>query len=131
MAIQRLTRQRKAVLEVVRNTRNHPDAAWVYQEVRKLVPNISLGTVYRTLDALVEEGYLIPLTRAGDATRYDANTDGHLHMVCQGCGNIIDLDLHHPELLQEAQRKFPHLDIRSVSVEYHGLCDRCRHNPQS
>ena len=73
MALKRLTRQRKAILEVVRQAHHHPDAAWIYQEVRKVVPKVSLGTVYRTLEALVAEGYLVPITKAGEATRYDAN----------------------------------------------------------
>ena len=131
MAMQRLTRQRRAVLEVVKGAHNHPDAAWVYQEVRKLVPNISLGTVYRTLDTLVEEGYLIPLTRAGEATRYDANTDGHLHMICERCGEIIDLDTRIPDVLSEVRSRFPHLQIKGASLEYHGLCERCQTHPES
>lgn len=126
MAIQRLTRQRKAVLQVVQNTNTHPDAAWVYQEVRQLVPRISLGTVYRTLEALVSEGYLVPLAQAGQATRYDANTDHHPHMICQACGQIIDIELRHPELLDEAQRRFPQLEIRTMTVAFHGLCQQCR-----
>lgn len=131
MAIQRLTRQRKAVLDVVKQAHNHPDAAWVYQEVRKIVPNISLGTVYRTLDTLVEEGHLIPLTRAGEATRYDANTDGHLHMICEQCGEIIDLDTQIPDVLSEVRSRFPHLEIKSASLEYHGLCEHCRGHLES
>jgi len=126
MAIQRLTRQRKAVLQVVQNTTSHPDAAWVYQEVRQLVPRISLGTVYRTLEALVSEGYLVPLAQAGQATRYDANTDNHPHMICQSCGQIIDIHLPHPELLEEARQQFPQLEIRTMTVAYHGLCQACR-----
>jgi len=96
MALKRLTRQRKAVLEVVKRAHNHPDAAWIYQEVRKVVPKVSLGTIYRTLEALVEEGYLIPITKAGEATRYDANLHPHLHLVCQGCGAIVDLEVDLP-----------------------------------
>lgn len=65
MALKRLTRQRKAILEVVRQARHHPDAAWIYQEVRKRVPKVSLGTIYRNLEALVAEGYLVPITKAG------------------------------------------------------------------
>ena len=83
MALKRLTRQRKAILEVVRQARHHPDAAWIYQEVRKRVPKVSLGTIYRNLEALVAEGYLVPITKAGEATRYDANLHPHHHLVKQ------------------------------------------------
>lgn len=126
MALKRLTRQRKAVLEVVRKAHNHPDAAWIYQEVRKVVPKVSLGTIYRTLEALVEEGYLIPITKAGEATRYDANLHPHLHLVCQGCGAIVDLEVPLPDLLTPVQEAHPHLEVRSVEVTYKGLCPTCK-----
>ncbi|WP_105317766.1 manganese-dependent transcriptional regulator PerR [Thermus tenuipuniceus] len=126
MALKRLTRQRKAVLEVVKRAHNHPDAAWIYQEVRKVVPKVSLGTIYRTLEALVEEGYLIPITKAGEATRYDANLHPHLHLVCQGCGALVDLEVDLPDLLTPVQEAYPQLEVREVEVTYKGLCPTCK-----
>ncbi|WP_293171231.1 transcriptional repressor [Oceanithermus sp.] len=126
MAMKRLTRQRKAVLDVVQNARNHPDAAWIYQEVRKVVPSISLGTVYRTLEALVAEGQIIPLARAGEATRYDANPVPHHHLICERCGEIVDLEVELPDVLEAARAAYPGLTIRSAKIEFHGLCENCR-----
>ncbi len=126
MALKRLTRQRRAVLEVVRRAHNHPDAAWIYQEVRKVVPKVSLATVYRTLEALVEEGYLVPLTKAGEATRYDANLHPHLHLVCEGCGAIVDLEVDLPDLQALAQEAHPGVEVRGVEVTYRGLCPTCK-----
>uniref|UniRef100_A0A7C2FVW1 Transcriptional repressor n=1 Tax=Thermus islandicus TaxID=540988 RepID=A0A7C2FVW1_9DEIN len=126
MALKRLTRQRKAVLEVVQRAHHHPDAAWIYQEVRKVVPRVSLATVYRTLEALVAEGHLVPITRAGEATRYDANLHPHLHLICEGCGAIVDLEPTLPDLMTPAQRAHPELEVRSVEVTYRGLCPRCK-----
>lgn len=130
MALKRLTRQRKAVLEVVKKAHNHPDAAWIYQEVRKVVPKVSLGTIYRTLEALVEEGYLIPITKAGEATRYDANLHPHLHLVCQGCGAIVDLEVPLPDLLTPVQEAHPQLEVREVEITYKGLCPTCKAAPK-
>ncbi len=126
MALKRLTRQRKAVLEVVQKAQHHPDAAWIYQEVRKLVPHVSLGTIYRTLEALVEEGYLIPITRAGEATRYDARLHPHHHLVCERCGEIVDLEVDLPDLLGPVQAAYPGLQVRGAEVVYRGLCPACR-----
>jgi Fe2+ or Zn2+ uptake regulation protein len=126
MALKRLTRQRKAVLEVVRRAHNHPDAAWIYQEVRKVVPRVSLATVYRTLEALVAEGYLVPIAKAGEATRYDANLHPHLHLVCEACGAIVDLEVPLPDLLGPAQKAHPGVEVRGVEVTYRGLCPRCK-----
>ncbi|WP_018110982.1 manganese-dependent transcriptional regulator PerR [Thermus igniterrae] len=130
MALKRLTRQRKAVLEVVRRAHNHPDAAWIYQEVRKTVPKVSLGTIYRTLEALVAEGYLIPISKAGEATRYDANLHPHLHLVCQGCGEIVDLELDLPDLVALAQAAHPGVEVRTAEVTFRGLCPTCKAAPR-
>jgi len=126
MGIKRLTRQRKAVLEVVRHAENHPDAAWVYAEVRKIVPSISLGTVYRTLDTLLEEGYLMALTRPGEAIRYEANLDGHLHMLCRECKEFFDIVNPLPDLMSHVKAKYPEFALEGVQVEYHGVCPKCR-----
>jgi len=126
MALKRLTRQRKAVLEVVRKAHNHPDAAWIYQEVRKMVPKVSLGTIYRTLDALVAEGYLTPITKAGEATRYDANLHPHLHLVCEACGEIVDLEVALPDLVALAQEAHPGVEVRTAEVTFRGLCPTCK-----
>ncbi len=127
MAIKRLTRQRKAVLEVVKQAKGfHPDAALVYLEVRKIVPSISLGTVYRTLETLTQEGYLLPLSRPGEALRYEANLDGHLHMICSRCNQFFDIVHALPDLLSEVRSKYPEFDLETVQVEYHGICPSCR-----
>ncbi|MGQ9753397.1 MAG: manganese-dependent transcriptional regulator PerR [Thermaceae bacterium] len=128
--VRRLTQQKRAVLEVVRQAHHHPDAAWVYQEVRKRLPRISLGTVYRNLEALVEEGYLIPLPQPGGATRYDANTHPHLHLICERCGEIVDLEVALPDLLTPARLAHPEVEIRTVEVVYRGLCPKCRQAPR-
>jgi len=124
MPMRRMTRQRKAVLEVLQNTRNHPDAAWIYQEVKKMVPSISLGTVYRTLDALVKEGKIQAL-HTGGATRYDAYTDPHPHLFCTRCGAVVDLTLELPHLLEKAQAQNPKVKIESVRLTFEGLCPSC------
>ncbi|GEM88581.1 manganese-dependent transcriptional regulator PerR [Oceanithermus desulfurans] len=131
MAMKRLTRQRKAVLDVVQKARNHPDAAWIYQEVRKIVPSISLGTVYRTLEALVSEGQIAVLARAGEATRYDANPVPHHHLICERCGEIVDLEVELPELLAPARAAYPELTIHEAKVEFRGLCPACRQTLRS
>lgn len=124
--IKRLTRQRRAILEVVRSSSNHPDAAWIYEQVRKKLPSISLGTVYRTLDALVAEGLLQPLARPGQPLRYEAHLDGHLHMVCSRCGNYYDLSSNLPDLLSLARSQHPELELQGVTVEFSGICPRCK-----
>ena len=127
MPMRRMTRQRRAVMEVLRSTRSHPDAAWIYQEVKKRVPSISLGTVYRTLDALVKEGKVIAL-HTGGATRYDAFTHPHAHLVCTACGRVEDLELELPHLLEKAQAQNPAVRLDAVRLTFEGLCADCAQN---
>ena len=87
------SRQRELILETVMENPVHPTADTVYAMVREQEPNISLGTVYRNLNLLAEQGILrrIPMPAASD--RFDGRTDSHHHMRCCGCGNLFDLPI--------------------------------------
>ena len=89
----RYSKQREVVLAVLRSTRCHPDAEWVYAESRKILPNISLGTVYRNLGDLVEAGEAITVETEDKRTRYDGFVNPHAHIVCEGCGKVADVEL--------------------------------------
>jgi Fur family transcriptional regulator, peroxide stress response regulator len=84
--------QRDTILRVVKNTTSHPGADWVYDEVRKEIPNISLGTVYRNLRSLAQAGEIRELDIPGSASRFDGSTTKHHHLICEKCGSIFDLD---------------------------------------
>lgn len=121
----RHTKQRQAVIEVLRASTDHPDAAWIHSQVRAELPNISLGTVYRTLDALVRDGLVMTLERAGHATRYDykSGRQSHHHAICQQCGTIIDLPSDaQPALPSSLPKGF---QVNDVKLEFLGLCPSC------
>jgi Fur family transcriptional regulator, ferric uptake regulator len=126
MAIVRFTRQRQAVLEAVQASREHPDAARVFESVRHVVPNISLGTVYRSLEALVTDGHLLQIQQPGAATRYDARLERHYHLLCASCGEVFDVELELPDLAQLARQSVRGFDVRAATVEFHGTCERCQ-----
>jgi Fe2+ or Zn2+ uptake regulation protein len=128
MAIVRFTKQRQAVLEVVRASTEHPDASHVYDEVRRVVPSISLGTVYRSLDALVKEGHLIQIQQPGMPTRYDARLEDHAHFVCDTCGEVFDVMTELPDLTAIAASSLSQFEIKEARVEFHGTCRRCKHS---
>src|SRR5262245_65856772 len=86
----RLTGPRRLVLEVVRSTDAHPTAEAIHQTVRRRLPSVSLGTVYRNLRVLVEEGLVKELP--GPHARFDGNLREHHHFTCLGCGRIADVD---------------------------------------
>ncbi len=130
MTMVRNTRQRQAVLEALRTTRTHPDAAWIHQAVRRELPSISLGTVYRALDALVRDGVAVTIESAGQATRYDFRRDDHHHhAVCRRCGSIFDLEVRDvPQLPSSALPGG--FQVADVRLEFHGVCLSCLKKPE-
>ena len=84
----RMTRQREVILEEIRNAKTHPSADEVYEMVRKRLPRISLGTVYRNLEILSKLGEIQKLELGGDIKRFDWNPKKHYHIRCLNCGRV-------------------------------------------
>ncbi|HEY8367928.1 MAG TPA: transcriptional repressor [Thermodesulfobacteriota bacterium] len=90
---QRLTPQREAVYEYLRRVHHHPTAEEVYLAVKETVPRVSLATVYKSLELLVDCGLASKFTYGDASARYDIRTDEHSHARCVRCGRIDDLDV--------------------------------------
>jgi Fur family peroxide stress response transcriptional regulator len=119
-----VTHQRLAVYRCLLEDDSHPDAERVFERVRRRVPTISLGTVYKAIDTLKELGAVVEVDAPRSATRYEAVIDPHHHLVCEQCGRI--LDLHAPEYA--AMRPVGPLqgfEVLSCSVQFRGLCRAC------
>jgi Fe2+ or Zn2+ uptake regulation protein len=110
----RFTRQRAAVYSYLRSVLTHPTAEQVYLAVREDVPNISLATVYKALEALVEVKLAAKLADAEGPARYDCRSDEHYHMRCLKTGEVRDLSLTYdpdlpaklaPRLVEELRRQ--------------------------
>jgi Fe2+ or Zn2+ uptake regulation protein len=98
----RCTRQRAAVFAYLHSVTSHPSAEEVYESVRQRIPNISLATVYKALDALVAAGLAAKLAYADGPCRYDCRNDAHYHLHCLSSGCIRDLDTpYDPHLLDK------------------------------
>lgn len=121
----RRTRQRHAILEAVRSTNVHPDAQWVYEKVRKDLPRVSLGTVYRNLNLLAQNGLIRQIPTTGGYARFDGNLVPHGHLICLNCDRIEDLPLDSEcENLKPAAAASGFRDV-SLQVEMFGLCPSC------
>ncbi|HTR03858.1 MAG TPA: transcriptional repressor [Thermoanaerobaculia bacterium] len=121
----RSTRQKRLVLEVVCGTKTHPTAEWVYEAVRRELPRVSLGTVYRNLQRLVEEGKLRSFEREG-RIRYEADLALHDHFSCDRCGLLVDIARGPEPLPGERRLKAQGFTIAGRTLEFHGLCRKCR-----
>ncbi len=122
----RRTRQRQLVLEAVASTDAHPTAEWVYERVRRRLPRISLGTVYRNLQLLVAEGRLRSWER-GRTTRYDADLGPHDHFSCRRCGLLLDLERAPRAFAEERRLRARGHEIEDRVLEFVGICRDCRH----
>lgn len=119
------SRQREAVWNCIKDRRDHPTADMIYQDVRQLVPNISLGTVYRNLLLLKEMGDIQSIDLGDGLTHFDPQTFDHDHFVCTECGKIEDLTGYSSSKFREiAARNFSGKILHSHTC-FTGLCAEC------
>ena len=85
------SKQREAIITVLRDLKTHPTASAVYEKVREIIPNISLGTVYRNLAALRESGDILAISIGDGFDHFDGDKSPHIHLHCKECKEIIDL----------------------------------------
>jgi Fe2+ or Zn2+ uptake regulation protein len=121
----RSSKQKKAILRVLRGTTSHPSADWIYEEVRKQIPNISLGTVYRNLNMLKEEGSIVDLSFTGAANRYDGKLEPHYHFRCVKCGRLFDIDQPVKGDLDNGVAQDSGFEVLGHRLEFYGFCPDC------
>lgn len=126
----RNTLQRRLVYEAVAGTDAHPTAEWVYERVRRQMPRVSLGTVYRNLQLLVAEGRLRSWTR-GRTIRYDADLSAHDHFSCRECGLLLDLERAPRVFAEERRLRARGHEVEGRVLEFVGICRDCRHHRKS
>jgi len=122
----RKSKQKEAILRVLRSTTSHPTAEWVYERVKQEIPGLSLGTVYRNLKLLKENGNIMELGFTGEQGRFDGNTQHHDHFRCEKCGRVFDLDdLVEASIEEKVARKLG-ARVTGHRLEITGICRECR-----
>jgi Fe2+ or Zn2+ uptake regulation protein len=121
----RITRQRQAILAIMEDHGGHLSADEIYHLARKEVPRLSLSTVYRTLDLLTGLDLVSELHLAGDHYRYEAQSDEHQHLVCLGCGQVIEFQCGHCRSVHEKLASEHGFRIAGSRVELFGYCEEC------
>ena len=122
----RMTRQRKVILEELRKLKHHPSADEIYETVRKRIPRISLGTVYRNLEILSQWGLAQRLDLAGNRRRFDGSTEEHYHVRCIRCGEVEDVPVEPLKTLEESARANTDFEIIGHRLNFLGVCPGCR-----
>jgi len=122
----KMTRQRRVIVEELRKLKTHPATTNLYEIVRKRLPRISLGTVYRNLELLADAGIIQKLETAGTQKRFDGTAENHYHVRCVQCGQVDDLPVPLFGDIEDALRGLSDYKILSHRLEFQGLCPSCR-----
>ena len=123
--VRRETKQRKTILYILKNTAAHPTADEIYDEARKLIPNISKGMVYHDLHVLQEDCMITGLNLDGVLGRYEAKQKNHYHFRCDECGRVFDLDEPVDPAVDERVCIRSGFRVSHHQTEFRGLCKDC------
>ncbi len=123
---QRNTPQRTVVLEELKKVACHPTAAELYEIARARMPKISLGTVYRNLELLAENGVIQKLEISGAEARFDGNPERHYHVRCIHCERVDDVHDLPEDFVQEEVRSLAGYEIVGFRLEFLGVCPDCQ-----
>jgi len=124
-ASRRMTKQRQAIINMLAASDAHPTAEMIYAAVRRELPDISLGTVYRNLQLLVAEEQVREIAAGRGGSRFDGHLQPHSHFFCQNCGKVYDVPAQWPdEPPAELQRQMPGR-LLSQRTDFFGICREC------
>lgn len=121
----RMTKQRRLILEELRRQNIHPTADVIYEQVRKKMPKISLGTVYRNLEILTALGEIQTLELSGSQKHYDGVPSKHYHIRCINCGRVDDAPIAPLQRLEDELYESTVYTIMGHRLEFMGLCPEC------
>jgi len=125
---QRFTEQRAAVYRFLMGTTSHPTADEVFTTVRHDIPDISLATVYKSLETLVGCGLATKLTYGDGSARYDGRTDPHHHARCLSCGKVVDVPGRiDTSALATQLQPVSGFNVEGYRLELVGYCSGCQH----
>jgi Fur family peroxide stress response transcriptional regulator len=121
----RITEPRRVILETVRQTDRHPTAAWIHRRVRRRLPRVSVGTVYRNLRLLAQAGLVVERP-AAEGSRFEGNLSAHHHFTCDRCHRIYDLAEPADCTVQARIAPTAGFEVVRHRAEFYGHCSRCR-----
>jgi Fur family ferric uptake transcriptional regulator len=120
-----MTHQREVILEEIRKVNTHPTADEVYTMVRKRLPRISMGTVYRNLEILSTLGLIQKVGPVTSQMRFDGNTRVHYHIRCLRCGRLGDAPMEPVSNIEDPVRGATDYAILGHRLEFVGICPLC------
>ena len=120
-----LTKQRAAILQVIREADEHLTANGVFENAKRILPGISFATVYNSLRYLKEAGHIGEISFGNGASRFDAMTSRHDHAICTKCGKLVDMEIELPAEIVNFAAQFSKFKLESIELTLRGLCPEC------
>lgn len=122
----RITPQRRMIFELLSGDQTHPTVDGLYQRLREKMPDVSLATVYNTINELVSLGELYDIeSRHGGGIRYDTITDPHHHLYCTECHQLMNIDVE-IEPIQLIPPQTAGYQVDRAQITFYGLCEDCQ-----
>jgi Fur family peroxide stress response transcriptional regulator len=121
-----LTPQRLAIYQVLAGDDSHPGAEEIYRRIKPVLPSLSLGTVYRTLELFESCGLVSRIDVLGDQARFDANLDAHHHLVCVRCRRVLDFENPSLQRLPIEPASLGGFQVLTHHVHLLGVCQACQ-----
>lgn len=121
----KLTKQREAVLRVIREADLHLTANEVFENAKVLLPTISFATVYNSLRFLRDAGHIAEIGFGSGASRFDAMTSRHDHAVCTKCGKLVDMEVTLPAEIVDFAAELSKFKLESIELTLRGICPEC------
>lgn len=118
----KITHHRAEIYAYLFNTKEHPTAERILDDLRKKMPTLSKATVYNTLDYFEKKG-IIKMFIVDDKRHYDANVECHAHFHCVECGRVMDLDI--PNLIEMHKATFRDKEVFNAVLIFNGICEDC------
>ncbi len=122
----RMTHQREIILQELKASGLHLTADELYDRVKKMLPRISLATVYRNLEILTQAGMIAKREVSGRQKRFDADVSDHDHIYCIQCHKLDNLDLDRKAIGRLPAAQMKGYTVLGYRLEFVGICKECR-----
>ncbi len=119
------SRQREHLYKLLQSTDKHPTASWIYDQLKPEFSNLSMGTVYRNINILLDQNLIQKIEAGSSFDRYDANTEPHYHFLCNECGAVDDIPVEPFETLNEDVSQSTGYRVEGHRLDFYGICPEC------
>lgn len=118
--------QREVILDIVKSSKSHLTAQDVYERVKEIIPNISLGTVYRNLNFLSEQQFIRRIIVPAGSDEFDYCPSEHSHFFCMRCHNLFDLEKVVDDKIKKVIEEMTGYEMTNAGVVFQGICQECQ-----